>query len=184
MGSMKSKLTTAMVAATVLAALSVPMIAGALPGAGVGSSHGARPVDPNKGPAEISRRLIDVLQTRKARFDASVSTLSMRIDRVAAIADKVAKAGGDVTGTRAKLTLAKVHIDQARLLEQTTTSEFGRVLAAADRPAAFRGAREKGRLASAELKLARTDLRAAAQELRGVVKRLRAQSATGAANAQ
>ena len=112
---------------------------------------------------------------RKARFDAVTSNLNMRIERVSAIADRVEKAGGDVSSARESLDSAKEHLAKADSLEQAAIASFESILDSANRGVAFKAARAKARLAIAEIKLARADVRAAAQGLRQTVAQLKTQ---------
>jgi hypothetical protein len=123
--------------------------------------------------ANLKNRIANVLAARKARFDAAMRNLKARINRVSAVADRVEKAGGDVSSARTSISAAQAHMEKAQSLEGDAVAAFKAIPEATDRHAAFQAAKDKARLAIAELKEARVDIRAAAKNLREVVEGLR-----------
>ncbi len=177
-----TRITIIMTAAALVAALATPMVAGAVPGqGGKWNAPAKEQVVAAKGAFKaqalenLKKRIANVLMARKARFDAATSNLNMRIERVSAIADRVEKAGGDVSSARESLDSAKEHLAKADTLEQAAIASFESILDSANRGVAFKAARAKARLAIAEIKLARADVRAAAQGLRQTVAQLKTQ---------
>lgn len=122
--------------------------------------------------ANLERRISNVLDARKRRFDAASKSIEARLGRVSALADKVEAAGGDVTAARAYLDEAEEALAVAAALEQDTATELKGVSAAQNKKAALSGAKASGRKAVAQLKLARSNVVLAIQELRGVVQAL------------
>lgn len=187
-----TRITIAMTAAALVATLASPMVAAAAPGkggGGLGQGASTRLSAPQRAAGtsstvkaqvldNLKKRIANVLAARKARFDAAVSNLNMRIDRVTAIADKVEKAGGDVSSARASLAAAEGHLAKAGTLEEDAIASFESILSASNRGVAFKAARAKARLAHEEIKLARADIRTAAQGLREVVAELKARATT------
>jgi len=177
------RIATALTAAGLAAALVTPMVATAAPGQagslGVsarGRMTAAAGTMKTQAMENLKKRIENVLRARKARMDAVIANLNLRIDRVSAIADRVEKAGGDVSAARESLDSAKEHMAKAESLEQAAVDAFNGIPSASNRREAFRAARAQGRLVPTEIKLARDDVRAAAKALRDVIAQLKAQA--------
>ena len=176
------RIAVAVTAGALVAALAVPVAAVAAPGQG-GLKRSLRSQAASATSAakaqvleNLKNRIANVLAARKARFDAAMSNLRARITRVSGIADKVEKAGGDVSAARASLSAAETHLDKAATLEDEAIAAFKAIPdTSGKRGDAFKAAREKGRLVNAEIKAARADIRAAAQGLRTIVEQLKNQ---------
>lgn len=183
----------------VVGALALPVIAGALPGEQRRSREASRSANAvtkmqskaarqedgrtagkksrqERGETNRSenlrKRVNNRVRARAARFDAAGANIGKRIDRVAAIADKVEAAGGDVGVVRTKLDEARDRLATAKAIEVQLAEELNAITAAADKRSAFEAAKSTGRRAVAELKLARSALREAAHLLRGQIEEL------------
>jgi hypothetical protein len=187
MKDVRIQISSAALLMALLFALAAPALALAAPGAGgsaakspaAASTKAAqkaadKAADKAAKTEALRKRIANVLRSRKARFKAASANLTKRISRVAALADKVEAAGGDVTGVRSKLAKARAHIKKSASLEARTASQFNAIasLTPSARKKAFSRARSTGRLAAKQLKLAKADLRAATAELKRVLKGL------------
>jgi hypothetical protein len=179
---MRSRTTrvTGLIATTILiAALAVPAVAGAAPAPAatpvampVVQKAAAQSAAKAAATEQLKLKIAETLRLRAASFSAATSSLTRRINSLSAIANRLAKAGGNVKPARKSIAAAKKHLAKARTLEKQTVASFKAVVSANDRAAAFDAARKKGRLATAQLKLAQADVRKATVQLRAVVKKL------------
>ena len=124
--------------------------------------------------AVLRQRIVAVLERRKARFDLATSRINSRSQALSALADRVEKAGGDVSGVRASISKASELLADASQQEALAIAKFQEVPDATNKRLAFAQARAQGRVAVKTLELARITLRNAVLNLRGIVTGLKA----------
>lgn len=123
--------------------------------------------------ALLRQRIAQVLANRARAFDLAVVRISSRIDRVAALAITVEKAGGDVSGVTASLDAARSKLAMAETAEAKAVEMFKAVPDASNRRAAFRAAKAQARLARITLDAARLNVRSAIMKLKVIVNGLK-----------
>ncbi len=131
-----------------------------------------KPATTGQPAANLSRRVSNVVAARAKRFAAASAAIAGRIGRVSALADKVEKAGGDVTTVRAYLGSAQAALDEATRLEVQAVEKLKSIPGSGNPRAGLAGARAEGRMAVAQLKVARSNVTGAVRELREVVQTL------------
>lgn len=167
-----------MIAAALVAALTVPGMAYALPGRGkLGapstSGDATRQAQFEQRMEALKQRVEAALKRRSAAFEGIASRVRQRIERVTKLADKIEAKGGDVSAVRTALAeatrlLAKAEAEQAKAVEL-----FRSVPTATDKRAAFNAARAQARVAVRTLKQARVTLRNAVLDLRAIANGLK-----------
>ena len=176
------------VALSLCAALLVPVSALAVAHAGHGAGKGAATAAQASAAAParlqahqtrlavLRQRIVAVLERRKARFDLATVRISSRSQVLSSLADRVEKAGGDVSAVRTSIDKVTSLLTEADQQEALAVAKFQEVPDATNRRLAFAQARAQGRAAVATLSLARVTLRNAVLDLRGIVTGLKAAS--------
>jgi hypothetical protein len=167
------------VAIALAALVIVPVSASAITGAGTvvpaarvrrsATASATATVDPEARRALLKERIARVLANRARAFEAAVARISSRIDRVAALAGTVEKAGGDVSGVTASLEAARSKLARARTAEAKAVAMFKAVPDSSNRRAAFRAAKAQARIARILLDGARLNVRGAILKLKVIV---------------